>query len=118
MKFLNRLLNLHPVTWWAFGLALAISAGISTNPFALLIIIGFCLLAIIGARSFDSSLAKSNLYFWLAGIVIITRLVFRIIFNYTSAENDVLLNLPRVQIDLGIGDPVGLFGSVSRQTML
>lgn len=118
MKFLNRLLNLHPVTWWAFGLALAITAGISTNPFVLIVTIGFCLLAIIGARSLNSSLAKSNLFFWLAGFVIITRVVFRIIFNYASSENDILFSLPRIEIDLGLGDSVGLFGSVSRQTML
>lgn len=118
MNPVKRLTILHPVTWWSLGLALAITAGISTNPYVLLFIMGICSIAILIARSFDTTLAKSNLYFWFAGLVIITRILFRIVFNYSSASSDIIFTLPRFEIDLGIGGKVGLFGALSKQTLL
>lgn len=118
MSFFERIGNLHPITLWIAGLALSIASGISGNPYFLLIAIGANALLILLYRSNASGVSSSNLYFWFAGLVVITRLAFRMIFNYEDSAADVLFALPKIKLDLGAVGQVSLLGDISKQTLL
>jgi energy-coupling factor transport system permease protein len=65
---------------------------------------------------------KGNLalsfYLLLAVGVIISRLVFKVVFNVHNSSEPTLLALPTFEVDLGFGDPVTILGNVSATTLL
>ncbi len=103
----------NPLSWWLAGLSLAVVASLTSNIFVLLAI---CVgtLSIIRLCRDDSAWAQSiGFYIKLAGIVIALRVGFRIIFNLGSSTKDAFLLLPSVDIDLGFGNSLKLFGPIS-----
>jgi energy-coupling factor transport system permease protein len=103
--------SLHPVTWWALALIAVAIAVISHSLSPLLIIGGASLTSVV---VLERDWAKSiKLYATLAAVVFVTRLVFRVLFNFASANQDIALQLPLIEIDLGFGQPVHLLGSLS-----
>lgn len=103
--------SLHPVTWWALALIAVAIAVISHSLSPLLIIGGASLTSVV---VLERDWAKSiKLYVTLAAVVFVTRLVFRVLFNFASANQDIALQLPLIEIDLGFGQPVHLLGPLS-----
>lgn len=102
--------TVHPVTWWSLAL-IQIAIAIISRSLTPLLIIGLASLACV--ILLDKYWAKSiRLYALLAAVVFATRLLFRVIFNFAPANQDVALQLPLVEINLGLG-PVRLLGPLS-----
>lgn len=100
----------HPVTWWSLALIQVAIAIISQTVNPLLIIGLASLLCLI---LLDKDWANSiKLYAQLAALVFATRLLFRVLFNFAPVNQDVALQLPLVEINLGLG-PVHLLGPLS-----
>lgn len=107
----------HPGSWWLAGLGLALTASLTTNT---LVLFGISLLAMLVVKLCrDDSPWSRSIWFYvqLGLIVLIMRLAFRIIFNLADASEDVFLRLPSISIDLGMGNSIHLFGSVSYLSM-
>lgn len=104
--------------WWLLGLMLAVAASLSSNPLTLL---GICIIAvaIIGIAREESAPWSNSLKFYLllATAVVLLRLMFRVIFNYSLPQGDILFDLPAFNLNLGFGAPVSLFGAVSLASM-
>jgi energy-coupling factor transport system permease protein len=56
-------------------------------------------------------------YLFLAGFVVIARVLFRIVFNIQNPEDITALDLPGFSVNLGFGPPVELFGAVGIQAL-
>lgn len=105
--------NTHPGTWWIAGLALAISASLSSNLYALIGISALAMLTVWLCRD-DSPWSKSiTFYLQLGALVVLLRVLFRIIFNLADATQDIFLRLPSLSIDLGLGNSLHLLGPIS-----
>jgi energy-coupling factor transport system permease protein len=103
----------NPLTWWLAGISLAVVASLSSNIFVLLAICAGSLLTIKLCRD-DSPWAQSiGFYIKLAAIVIALRVSFRIIFNLGSSTKDAFLLLPSIDLNLGFGSTLKLFGPIS-----
>jgi energy-coupling factor transport system permease protein len=103
----------NPLSWWLAGISLAVVASLSSNVFVLLTICTGSLLTIKLCRD-DSPWAQSiGFYIKLAAIVIALRVSFRIIFNLGSSTKDAFLLLPSIDLNLGFGSTLKLFGPLS-----
>ncbi|MEO0060474.1 MAG: hypothetical protein RL343_92 [Actinomycetota bacterium] len=103
--------ELHPVTWWTLAL-IAIATAVISRSVAPLLIIGIA--SLVSVMLLEKNWARSiRLYATLAAVVLLTRLAFRVLFNFASANQDIALQLPLLEIDLGLGNPVHLLGSLS-----
>ena len=103
----------NPLSWWLAGLSLAVVASLSNNVFVL-VAISVGALSIIRLCRDDSPSAQSiGFYIKLAAIVIALRVLFRIIFNLGSSTKDAFLLLPSIDVDLGFGNALKLFGPIS-----
>jgi energy-coupling factor transport system permease protein len=103
----------NPLAWWLAGISLAVVASLSSNVFVLLAICAGSLLTIKLCRD-DSPWAQSiGFYIKLAAIVIALRVSFRIIFNLGSSTKDAFLLLPSIDLNLGFGSTLKLFGPIS-----
>ena len=103
----------HPGTWWIAGLALAISASLSSNLYALIGISALAMLTVWLCRD-DSPWSKSiTFYLQLGALVVLLRVLFRIIFNLADATQDIFLRLPSLSLDLGLGNSLHLLGPIS-----
>ena len=110
--------QVQPSTWWLLGLVLAFSSSLTGSPLVLATIIGLCVAIILLARDEAAPWSKSvKFYLALAAVVILLRLAFRLVFNYSTPPGDVLIDLPQATLDLGFGTPVSLFGPVSRTAL-
>lgn len=100
----------HPVTWWSIAL-LQIAIAIVSSTLTPLVIIAIA--SLVCVILLDRTWAKSiKLYALLAAVVFATRLLFRVLFNFAPTDQDIALQLPLLQIDLGLG-PVHLLGPLS-----
>ena len=95
--------RIHPGTWWLLGGALALVAGSASNlitPIA----IGVLAVTLILLFRENATWARSlSFYLSLAGIVIIIRLLFRVLFSYSTSDAAIAINLPRFHLNLGFG---------------
>ena len=103
--------SLHPITWWALAL-IWVAIAVISHSLAPLLIIGGAALASVVLLERDWARAI-KLYATLAAVVFATRLLFRALFNFASANQDIALQLPLLEIDLGFGQPVHLLGPLS-----
>ena len=103
---------LHPVTWWVLSLLITASAILASQlPPLIVLAISAVLVSII----FEPSWFKTmRFYLLLAVLVLITRLLFRFLFNYGSGEAPILLELPLIELNIGFGGTVSLLGSISQ----
>lgn len=109
--------SFHPYTWWALGLAFAISAAATSNIFALLGIIAVVLAITLGAREATPWARSLSFYLVTALAVVLIRVIFRIVFNFDSQTNAAFA-LPKVTVSLGELGKVELFGRVSWDALL
>lgn len=105
--------GIHPAVWWALGVALAIWSAVTENLSSLALILAINIAAITFFRN-QAPWAQSLRFYLVTGLLVVAvRLLFRIIFNFDSAE-DVALHLPSLRLNLGSLGEVELFGRVSR----
>jgi energy-coupling factor transport system permease protein len=109
--------KIHPGSWWALGLSIAILAGQSTNLWFVVSLIGICVGLILVFRSTAPWARSLPFYLLLASIFVLTRIVFRAIFNGDPNASDVALTLPQLNLPLGLGQQLSLFGSISWSTL-
>lgn len=107
----------HPATWWLVGFSVAILAGQSTNFFILLALISASVGAILLFRSSAPWARSLPFYLLLAGFVILTRILFRVLFNSDASAEDVVLNLPSLEVPMGFETYLTLLGPVSASTI-
>lgn len=104
----------HPGAWWIAGIALSLTASLSSN---LAMLVGICVLTMVVVRVCrdESPWSRSiRFYLFLGALVVMLRVAFRIIFNLADANENILISLPSLSIDLGLGNSLHLLGSVSR----
>lgn len=87
--------DLHPIAWWIWALGLSAAASFTTNPLLLgLVIASVCL--VVAARRSNHPWARAfRLYLWLALLVVVLRVLFRIVFGGVETGT-VLLALPEI----------------------
>lgn len=96
--------KLHPTTWWVLGISLAVFAGLSTSIWQLCVLIILCVVITLACRE-NSPWSKSlKFYLLTALVVVVIRIVFRILFSFSGNDQDVVLNLPTLQFNLGLGE--------------
>ena len=107
--------DLHPVAWWLWALGLAAAASFTTNPFALLLLIGVAAV-VVAARRSDQPWADSfRIYVWLGVAIVAIRVAFRLVFG--GGGTTVLLDLPAVPLP-GWVSGITLLGPVTREALL
>ena len=107
-----------PLSWWFLAIAMAIVAGVSQNALTQLFICLFALSTILLFRE-DAPWSRSvRFYLFLAGFVVVARVLFRIVFNIQNPEESTALDLPGFSINLGFGPAVEVFGAVSHEALL
>lgn len=107
--------QLHPFSWWAWALALAAAASMTTNPLLLTGIIAVASVVTLGKRG-DTPWAKSfSLYLWLALFIVVLRMVFRILFGGGDGPT-ILFTLPEVPLPSWVAG-IRLLGPVSLESL-
>lgn len=104
--------SLHPVTWWALGLIFSATAVLAEQIYTLLpLAAATVLISMTLERRWFTTM---RFYLILAALVFLTRLIFRIIFNFGAGSEPFLAVLPKLEIDLGFGGQISILGPVSR----
>ena len=106
-----------PLSWWLLAITMAIVAGVSQSALTQILICAAALITILIFREQAPWSRSVKFYLFLAGFVVIARLLFRIVFNIQNPEDTTALNLPGFSINLGFGPPVELFGAVSVEAL-
>lgn len=107
--------DLHPVAWWLWAIGLAAYASQTTNPWILLPLVAVTAV-VVAARRGDQPWARSyRLYVVLGVSIVITRVLFRVVFG--SGPGHLLVDLPSIPLPhwvLGFR----LLGPVTRESLL
>ena len=109
--------NASPLSWWLLAITMAIVAGVSQSAFTQ---IAVCLAALLSIFIFREEAPWSRsvkFYLFLAGFVVVARVLFRIVFNIQDPEDTTALDLPGFSVNLGFGPPIELFGAVGIQAL-
>ena len=106
-----------PLTWWLLAVPMAIVAGISQSALTQILICAAALIAILIFREEAPWSRSVKFYLFLAGFVVIARVLFRIVFNIQDPADTTALDLPGFSVNLGFGPPVELFGAVGIQAL-
>lgn len=109
--------NASPLSWWLLAITMAIVAGVSQSA---LTQIAVCLAALLSIFIFREEAPWSRsvkFYLFLAGFVVVARVLFRIVFNIQDPEDTTALDLPGFSVNLGFGPPIELFGAVGIQAL-
>ena len=107
---------MHPGSWWILGFSLAIAAGMTHSVWVALTI-ALAALLLAGNLRTDAPWARSlGFYATLAVFILAIRVLFRVVFN-TSASEEIAFTLPTLEISLGFGPSIQLFGAISWQTL-
>jgi energy-coupling factor transport system permease protein len=107
----------RPLTWWLLAVTMAIVAGISQSALTQILICAAALIAILIFREEAPWSRSVKFYLFLAGFVVIARVLFRIVFNIQDPADTTALDLPGFSVNLGFGPPVELFGAVGIQAL-
>ena len=108
--------DLHPLAWWAWAMGLAAYASQTTNPWLLLLLAAVAGVVVLGRRSDQPWAGAFWVYAAVAGLVVVTRLVFRVVFGGGDTGR-VLLDLPEVPLP-GFMLGITLLGPVSSEALL
>lgn len=107
--------DLHPVAWWVWAIGLATAASLTTNPLALLLLIGVATVVVVARRSDQPWAASYRLYVWVGVAIVVIRVAFRILFP--TGGPTVLLDLPTVPLP-GWAAGITLLGPVTLESLL
>ena len=108
--------RLHPSTWWVLAISLAVIAGSATSIWQTATVAVASVALILLFRENAPWARSLKFYLLLALAVVVIRVVFRIVFSFSQATDDILFELPRFEIDFGLG-AIGLLGNVSALSM-
>ena len=108
--------DLHPVAWWVWALGLATAASLTTNPLLLLLVMGTATVVVMARRSGHPFGRSFRFYAMLAGLTIVIRVVFRVLFGGQEVGN-VLLDLPELPLPAWAAG-VRLLGPVTSEALL
>jgi energy-coupling factor transport system permease protein len=106
---------IHPITWWLIGLSISLSATLTQSLTTLVFICAAGLLPLLGGINFFN---KMKLYLLLAIAMVISRIIFRLIFNPGNNSGEVLLSLPELELNLGFGSLVSMFGNFTSSGLI
>lgn len=106
-----------PLTWWLLAITMAVVAGVSQNALTQIFICSAALVLILIFREEAPWSRSVKFYLFLAGFVVIARVLFRIVFNIQNPDDATALDLPGFSVNLGFGPPVELFGAVGVQAL-
>jgi energy-coupling factor transport system permease protein len=107
--------ELHPVAWWLWALGLAAAASMTTNPLALLVLVGVAAVAVALRRSDQPWAGAFRIYCWLAVVIVVVRVVFRLVFG--TGTGHVLVDLPGLTLpDWAAG--IVILGPITREALL
>ena len=107
-----------PISWWLLAISMAIVAGVSQSAVIQILICAGALLTILLFREEAPWSMSVKFYLFLAGFVVVARVLFRIVFNIQDPQESTALDLPGFSINLGFGPAVELFGAVSHEALL
>jgi energy-coupling factor transport system permease protein len=110
--------NASPLTWWLLAISMAIVAGVSQSALTQLLICAGALITILLFREEAPWSRSVKFYMFLAGFVVVARVLFRIVFNIQNPEDTTALDIPGFSVNLGFGPPVELFGAVGIQALV
>lgn len=111
--------DLHPVAWWLWAIGLAAYAAQARNPWILLLLVGVAAVVVTARRSDQPWAAAWRLYLLVAAVIVVTRVLFRIVFGggFSMPTDTVLLDLPQIPLpDWVLG--IRLLGPLTRETLL
>lgn len=106
-----------PLTWWLLAITMAVVAGVSQNALTQILICSAALIFILIFREEAPWSRSVRFYLFLAGFVVIARVLFRIVFNIQNPDDATALDLPGFSVNLGFGPTVELFGAVGVQAL-
>lgn len=107
-----------PLSWWLLAISMAVVAGVSQDPLSQILISGGALLAIVAFREQAPWSRSVKFYLFLAGFVVMARVLFRIVFNIQNPDQMTFLDLPGISINLGFGPAIELFGAISSEALI
>jgi len=107
----------HPGAWWVLGLALAVAAGQANSFVSVGAVIAIALTLMLIFRTAAPWAQSARFYLGLAAFVLLTRVIFRVIFNGQLGGTDIIFSLPTLSISLGFGPALNLFGDISAATL-
>lgn len=108
--------DLHPGAWWCWAIGLAAGASSTTNPVVLLLLIAVAAVCVYACRGDQPWSRSFRLYLWLAAVVLVIRVLFRILLGGNDAGH-VLFTLPEIPLpDWAAG--ISLLGPFSREELL
>jgi energy-coupling factor transport system permease protein len=102
---------LHPGAWWAWAIALAATAGRTTNP-VLLLLIGTVLAVVVSSRRPDAPWARAFSTLLKVGLFVIAfRVLIQVVLGLRTGAGTVILDLPSVALPewaagVSLGGPV------------
>jgi len=105
----------HPGAWWLWALGLAVAASQTTNLLVYALIVAVIVLVVLLRRTDAPWALNFRVYAWLALIIVVIRLAFRVVF--TTGGVDVLFTIPSPHLPGPFASLV-LFGPVSAQGLL
>jgi len=113
--------RIQPATWWLVGFAFAISAAAQHS----LVVLGAIALVSVGLiyvfRQPAPWAQSLRFYLWLAAVIVIVRIGFRIVFSYAGAgelsPDQIALNLPPLDFELGALGSLHLLGPLTWATL-
>ena len=107
--------ELHPIAWWLWALGLAAAASQTTNPLALLVLVGVAAVAVAFRRSDQPWAGAFRIYCWLAVVIVVVRVGFRLLFG--TGTGHVLVDLPGLDLpDWAAG--IVILGPITREALL
>lgn len=104
--------RIHPATWWLLGGTFALLAGSATNLVTPIAVAIAAVILILTFREQATWTRSLGFYLSLAGIVILVRLAFRIVFSFSEPGAAIAIALPRLQLNLGFTS-IEFLGDVS-----
>ncbi len=108
--------DLHPGAWWVWAIGMAAAASRTTNPVLLALLVGAAC-AVVAARRSDAPWARAfRLYLWLALVIVVLRVLFRIVFGGGEGPT-VLVTLPEIPLPEWAAG-IRLLGPVTLESVL
>lgn len=109
--------RIHPTTWWLLAIVLAVIAGTASALWQTAAIAALSIALILLFRENVTWARSLGFYLTLAAAVIVIRILFRMVFSFSSDEDQILFHLPSLTLNLGLGE-INLFGNVSLRSIM
>ena len=109
--------RIHPTTWWLLAIVFAVIAGTASALWQTAAIAALSIALILLFRENATWARSLGFYLTLAAAVIVIRILFRMVFSFSSDEDQILFHLPALTLNLGLGE-INMFGNVSLRSIM